>query len=325
MKDIYFEKDYGRLYEEIEGGKCEVFNFQSELGQVQHLFLKRAIPTKLGDEAFYDLTTPYGYGGPVITEFVKGKKAQLTEAFHSAFRSYCKEQNVVSEFIRFHPVLKNADDFTSYCDVIYKRNTLQTNLADHDDPILNEFSSSCRRDIRHALKVGVEFKVTPSPEDLKGFKEIYHSTMKRNEAKPIYFFNDVYFSNCLKYFKNNLVLVEVIYEGRTIGMSLNFSYGDFLHVHLSGTLQEFHRFSPAYVLQYALALWGKENGKKLIHLGGGRTGEKDDKLFLFKKKFSRNKELEYFVGQKIWNPEIYKSLCKEALDTGDLLNFPAYR
>lgn len=211
MKDIYFEVDYGRLYEEVENGTCEVFEFENELGKVRHLFIKRNITHNLTSEPLYDLTTPYGYGGPLVLECNEGKKDQLVQAFYEAFKGYCQENNIVSEFIRFHPLFQNEQDFKNYYDINFKRNTLQTVLMDSEDPILSEYSASCRRSIRQALKAGVEYKVIEEPDDLEKFKELYYSTMKRVDADSIYFFSDFYFSQCLQYFKKNIVLIEVIY------------------------------------------------------------------------------------------------------------------
>ena len=308
MKDIYFEKDYGRLYEKIEKGVCEEFIFSHALGTVQHLFIRREIPTKLEGQVFYDLVTPYGYGGPRIVSGHHGNRLELAAAFQQAFGEYCLENNIVSEFVRFHPIVKNHLDFSQCYELSFKRNTIQTQLAGIDDPILTEYSASCRRDIRHGLKAGVEYRVIDHPEDLEDFKELYHSTMQRNYAEAIYYFDDEYFQNCMDLLSDNLVVVEVTYQGSVIGMSRNFVCGDYIHVHLTGTRQEYHHLAPAYILQYALALWGKDQGKTLIHHGGGRTGEPDDKLYLFKKKFGRNEEFEYYVGNKVWNPAVYELL-----------------
>lgn len=325
MKDIYFEKDYARLYEKIENGICEEYIFQHELGVVQHLFIKRKIPIEQEGEEFYDLVTPYGYGGPRIVSGRDEDRAGLAAAFQQAFREYCLEKNIVSESVRFHPILKNHLDFSSCYELSFKRNTIQTRLAGIDDPILTEYSASCRRDIRHGLKAGVKYRVIDHPESLKDFKELYTSTMQRNDAQAIYYFNEEYFQNCIDWLNDYLVLVEVKYEDTIIGMSLNFVCGDFIHVHLTGTRQEFHQLAPAYILQYALVLWGKEQGKQLIHHGGGRTGEANDKLYLFKKKFGRNEELKYFIGQKIWNQAAYERLCEAVSAPLDTKRFPAYR
>ncbi|WKA50142.1 GNAT family N-acetyltransferase [Planococcus liqunii] len=317
MLDLYFVENYGRLYEGIEGGTCEVFEFESPLGKVRHLFLKRKIPYMIQDEVFYDAVTPYGYGGPLVIQSF-GDKEQLTAQFMNAFEEYCHQHKIVCEFVRFHPIFENALDFQERYQVDFNRNTIQTNLADYDDPILHEYSASCRRDIRHALKEGVTYEVIRNPSDLKPFIQIYHSTMKRNSAESIYYYDEHYFKKCIELFGENLVLIEVSYQGEVIGRSLNFVWEHLIHVHLTGTLQEFHHLAPAYVQQYALALWGKENGITLIHHGGGRTREPDDKLYLFKKKFGRNSERQYYTGRKIWNEQVYTQLCEEAGITGNL-------
>ena len=65
--DIYFEPKYGKLYEEMENGTCEVFEHRSSIGIVNHMFIKREIPITIDNTTYYDLVTPYGYGGPLIT------------------------------------------------------------------------------------------------------------------------------------------------------------------------------------------------------------------------------------------------------------------
>lgn len=325
MQDLYFELNYGKLYEAIESGVCEVFEFENGLGKVRHLFLKRQIPVPVNGIQYYDLTTPYGYGGPFISEALEENKKELVEQFGKAFQIYCKQHNVVSEFIRFHPLFLNACDFTGIYDIQHRRCTTGTNLHAYEDPVQSEFSKSTRRNIRKAINAGVTFEVTVNPINLKNFKEIYYSTMKRNNADSIYYFDDGYFSDCLRLLGKHVVLTEVNYEGQTIGMGLSFIYNKIIHTHLSGTLEEYHDFSPAYLLQYALAVWGKENGYHLIHDGGGRTSEPDDKLFLFKKQFGKNTEFDYYVGHKIWCSEVYQKLCQEidAFEETDF--FPAYR
>src|SRR5699024_9762302 len=125
-------------------------------------------------------------------------------------------------------------------------------------------------------------------------------------------------------FQDNLLLVEAYYEEQTIAMGLYFIYNENIHIHLSGTLSEFLYLSTAYILRYAVTEWGKENGYELIHHGGGRSNQPDDGLYLFKKQFDKNTEFDFYIGKKIWNEEIYKSLC-EITDTIGNDYFPSYR
>lgn len=325
MCDLFFEKKYGALYEKIEGGNCEVFEFTHELGTVYHQFIKKEIPIKIYGESYYDLVTPYGYGGPLMSGVSEENKEELAKLFQESFHNYCRENHIVSESVRFHPVFSNAQDFKSCYEIIHRRNTTGTNLQVYEDPVQNEFSKSCRRNIRKALKSGVSFSITINPPDLKDFKSIYYSTMDRNKAADIYYFDDDYFSECLRHFGANILLTEVSYEEKIIGMGLSFFYNDLIHTHLSGTLKEYHHLSPAYVLQYALALWGKDNGISLIHDGGGRTRDPEDSLFLFKKQFGKNTEFEYYFGFKIWNESVYDALCEHVNVSRKNEFFPAYR
>src|SRR5690606_17249103 len=153
----------------------------------------------------------------------------------------------------------------------------------------------------------------------------YHETMKRNNADAYYYFEEDYFTECLKYFADRIVLTKAIYDGQVIGMGLNFTYEDRIHTHLSGTLSDYNHAYPAYVLQYALTVWGKANGYRLIHDGGGRTNDPNDNLLMFKRQFGKNTRFDFYIGKKIWNKPVYKELCE--LNAADAATdyFPAYR
>lgn len=325
MEDLYFEQNYGRLYEQIEDGKCEVYEYHSPTGSIRHIFIKRKICTPVDGEFFYDITTPYGYGGPLITSCVDGKEHILAKEFEESFGAYCGENQIISEFVRFHPLFFNAQHFSNCYHLSFRSKTTGTTIASYVDPVQEEFSKSTRKIIRKALNAGVTYRVTPNPPCLKEFQKIYLKTMHRIGASDVYFFDDEYFSKCLHYFGEKIILVEALYNEEIIGMELHFHYNNRIHTHLSGSLEEYHYLSPVYIMTYAIAEWGKANGVELIHAGGGLTSEPDDKLFLFKKKFGKNTEFHYFTGTKIWNENIYSNLCEEMEVKTNSDFFPSYR
>lgn len=325
MSDLFFTQDYGKLYEKMENGVCEVFKFNHPLGVVHHLFIKREIPCSKAEEKLYDIITPYGYGGPIIKSSKKGRKKELVSQFQQAFSNYCQKENIISEFIRFHPILKNSEDFKEFYETVYMRDTTGTTLKDYEDPVASEFSKSARKAVRKALKAGVEYRIIVNPKSLDAFKEIYYATMKRIQAESYYYFDEKYFSNCLKYFSDRIVLIEAVYEGQTIGAELHFVSDRSLHTHLSGTIENTNHLSPVYIMTYAAAVWGKENGIDLIHAGGGLTNSPEDTLYLFKKKFGQNTNYQFHIGKKVWNPEIYNRLCQEVGVDSEEVFFPAYR
>lgn len=324
-KDIYFNENYGKLYEKIEKGKAEIFKYEDENGLISNQFLLREIPIKIDENKYFDIVTPYGYGGPIIEKCKAGKGNELVNKYYESFKRYCEKNNIVSEFVRFHPILNNAKYFKEIYNAQCIRKTLGTNLKDFEDPVNAEFSKGCRKNIRQAINKGISYKITKGPDNLDTFREIYYSTMDRNHATDYYYFPEQYFDDILKFFKENIILVEAIFEGKTIASGLYFIYNKIIHIHLSGTLSEYLYLSPAYVLRYAVTLWGKQNGYELIHHGGGRSNSEEDSLYKFKKQFAKNTEFDFYIGKKIWNEEIYKKLCNRNKIDERIDFFPAYR
>ena len=60
--DLYFDENYGKLYEKCEKGEAIIFEYEDENGKISNQFIKR----KIFDTEYFDIVTPYGYGGPVI-------------------------------------------------------------------------------------------------------------------------------------------------------------------------------------------------------------------------------------------------------------------
>ena len=323
VKDIYFDENYGKLYEKVEKGEACVFECHTDNGIIINQFIKRKIPLAIDGVEYFDIVTPYGYGGPYIKEC--SNKELLLKDYEQEFQKYCLKNNIVSEFVRFHPLFNNEQDFLSIYDAKFNRYTLGTNLKDFDDPVQEEFSKSCRKTIRQVLRENITFEIEKSPSDLEEFKRIYYLNMERKEADDYYFFDDEYFNNILKYYQDHIVLAKSMYNGKIIACGLYFVVNGFIHAHLSGTDTKYLYLSPAYILKYGTALWGKENGYEIIHYGGGTSTSLEDPLFVFKSKFAKNTKLEFWIGKKIWNEEIYSKYCQMVNVSSDEEYFPAYR
>lgn len=323
MKDIYFDENYGKLYEDVEHGKAIVYKCKTENGEIVNQFIKREIPVIIDGEKYYDIVTPYGYGGPYIVECKDRNK--LIKDYEDSFTKYCLENNIVAEFVRFHPLFDNYKDLEEVYHPFYNRHTLGTNLKDYDDPVQSEFSKSCRQNIRKKLEMGMNYRVTINPTNFEQFKKCYYSTMERNEATDYYYFDDDYFKKIHNFYGPNTILVETILNNETIAAGLYYICNKTIHIHLSGTLKEYLHLSPAYILRYGVTKWGKENGYEMIHHGGGRSSSEEDSLYLFKKQFAKNTKFDFYLGKKIWNQQIYDELCNRVNVSKDEEFFPAYR
>lgn len=321
--DIYFTPEWGEVNKLIEPGEPFQYVFESKTGCIKNLIIKREIPRLVDGEQYYDIVTPYGYGGPYIESCVEGKKDQLLEEYKVNFGRYCNANKIVSEFVRFHPIINNGRDFSRIYEAQCIRQTVGTNL-ESDDPVANEFSKSARKYVRRAVRDGVIWRVTEGPRDVSQFVDIYYSTMDRDNATDYYYFPLEYFNKCLELFRDHILFVEAIFHEKTIAAGFYLCYGDTIHAHLSGTLKEYLHLSPAYIIKYATAMWGKENGYKRIHYGGGTSNSPEDPLFLFKSKFTKNTFYDFYVGRVVWNQPVYDRLV-EMTGKYDTEFFPKYR
>ena len=149
--------------------------------------------------------------------------------------------------------------------------------------------------------------------------------MDRDGAGDYYYFTPTYFREMLDRLKDHITTGKVFLGDRLIAMGVYFRYGKLLHAHLSGTLSEYLEYSPAYILKYALALYGHEKGYEVIHYGGGTSRSEENSLYRFKREFGKNTQFDFYTAKKVWDPDAYRRICEAvgADMTSDF--FPAYR
>lgn len=324
--DIYFAPDYGKLCELVDNGQCCEYVLETESGMIRNMFIKRPAPYLVNGVQYYDIVTPYGYGGPVICQ--ANDKETLLEAYRESFSKYCAENNIVCEFIRYHPILCNYADFGSVYQTEYSRHTVGTNLKDYEDPVQSEFSKSARREVRKAESVGVACSVHPHPEDLSVFRVLYEETMDRNGAGAMYYFPDQYYEFLTTSLRDYVLEVRAQYDGEVVASEIYFVAGNIMHAHLLGSSHKLMEIGGGAILEATAARWGRENGYQFIHHGGGRTSAVDDPLYMYKKKFGKNTEFDFYIGKKIWNQAVYDQLVAQRCAEGEITNpgfFPQYR
>lgn len=324
--DVYYLPQYGKLSETLDDGEYKLILFESSNGRIINPFIKRHVPWLINNEQYFDIITPYGYGGPIIIEATD--RESLKNEYSQAFGEYCRENKIVSEFIRFHPIFENYKDVDDSYDVVYSRHTVGTNLRDYDDPVQAEFAKHLRRDNRRALEKGVAVSLIPSPEGLSTFRRLYEETMDRNHAEAMYYFSDSYYQILENDLRPYVLETQLHYKNEVIASELYFTAGDILHAHLLGSNEKMLELEAGGLLEATVAKWGKEHGYRYIHHGGGRTSDPDDSLFRYKKKFGKNTEFEFYIGKKVWNKEVYEALVGKRLEEGEVRDgnfFPGYR
>lgn len=309
IHDIYYLNGYVKAFQIIGDGEPFLISYESETNKAFCVIMKRDISNfiklsnNLKNNCYYDVITPYGYGGFIFENEPTSKdllelKTELTQIF--------KRNNIISAFFRFHPVLRNARFHESFSNVIDLGKTIAMDL-DSPELIWQNITSKNRNMIRKAEKSGIEIKHGKGIDLLLNFKEIYNETMIKDNAEEYYFFNDSFYKSIDVDLKDNYEIFYAEYEGKIISMSIIIFDGNQMHYHLSGSKTEYRNLAPSNLLLYKAALWGNENGFKTFHLGGG-VGSGEDNLYKFKASFNRNSNYQFSIGKWITNKEIYDQL-----------------
>ncbi len=321
--DTYWLSGYVRAFQLHGDGEPMLFSYEGENVRGINVVMKRDIAKdpkfhgKIEANTYFDFATPYGYGGWLI-------EGEETQALFSAYENWCRENAVVSEFVRFHPVLQNQTFAEKHYDVVPLGLTVSMDLSS-PETIWENLTSKNRNVIRKAQKNGIEIRRGRSVELYESFREIYNQTMDKDEADSYYYFSPAFYESICEDLKEEAQLFYAELDGKMIAAAVMLSVNGKMNYHLSGSLREYSNLAPTNLLLYEAGLWGCENGLKTLYLGGG-VGSGEDGLFKFKKSFYRGEDLPQFsIGKKIFDTETYEELLKKRGDVPDSGFFPKYR
>ena len=322
-EEVYYQWEYVDAFFKNGDGIPKLAYAEENGEYIYNVFLQRNIANDLRLDSskynYYDIITPYGYGG--VNSNSNNK--ELTKFYFDSFENYCNENNIISEFLRLNPLL---DNYKLYNDDYKIENIAKTVYMKLENPeqIWNDMESRCRNTIRKAQSNNLIIKSGFDEELLKEFIDIYRDTMSRDDAKSYYFFNDDFFQSILEHLKKFSKIYTVYYEGKAINSSIIMFNGENAHYHLSGTLSEYMKLGANNYALYEIALDLCKMGYKKFHLGGGYGGDSSP-LLKFKKSFNKFGELDFYIGKKIWNNQKYDDLCEVMNISKEEQFFPAYR
>ncbi|TYA71859.1 GNAT family N-acetyltransferase [Seonamhaeicola marinus] len=255
-------------------------------------------------EKYYDAISPYGYNGPLFNSTTEC----LLKKFWEEIDTWYKDNNVVTEFIRFN-LNGNQENYTGF--LIESLRNVKGKLTNFES-IWTNFKQKARNNYRRALKhnLKIEF-LHKNIEDthIENFYHIYMSTMKRTGATVNYFYPKSYFLNLIKNNIENIVLVFVYFESKPISTELIIIDNHTLNSYLGGTLSDYFNYRPNDFLKVETIKWGLENNMKYYSLGGGRKD--NDNLYSYKKTFfPKDNDAIFYTGRKIINNEVYNILLR---------------
>jgi hypothetical protein len=309
LRDIYFQPEYAALHRFREDTRALLFAFESAGQQWLYPFLLQPIK-RIGEheleESWFDIETPYGYGGPLTST----TDAEFLAAAHGAFTGWCLDEKVVAEFVRLHPLLRNESWVDPRMEVVYDRETVSLNLRGFDALGADElpFDKMTRYMLRRAEGLGISVEACPVEEYFDEFVRLYKLTMERLEADDYYYFSDDYFDGLRRLINDaGWLLAAQDENGELVAAALFLKGETRLHYHLSASDPSRRLPGATNKLIQQAAMLGSREGFEVLHLGGGITSAPDDSLLKFKRKMGKDAHA-FYIGKRIHQPRVYESL-----------------
>lgn len=300
--DVYYLSGYVKAFQIHGDGEPQLFYYNENGLRGIYVYMKR----KTAIEGVYDSITPYGYGGFLL----EGDESE--EKIKSLWKVYVekmKSENIVDNFVRYHPVLANAIPMKVCSDVIDLGKTVSMDLSS-EDVIWKNIHSKNRNMIRKAEKNGIVIKHGQGLELFDDFIKIYNATMDKDNAEPYYYFKPEFYKSIHEDLNDNYEMFWAEYEGKIIAMSIMIFANGRLNYHLSGSDLQYRNLAPSNLLLYKAAMWGMEKGMNTFHLGGG-VGSGEDNLYKFKIAFNRFSDCQFSIAKHVFDNEKYDELVAE--------------
>ncbi|EDM38348.1 hypothetical protein PBAL39_01997 [Pedobacter sp. BAL39] len=318
--DFYHSWSYHVLH--LDQGVPLLFVYEEGENFIAMPFLKRSIP---GTDHF-DMTSVYGYGGPISNLRYESLDLQLILGFKAGLLLFLEQQQIVSVFARLHPffnqrlIMDHFDGITNNGKVV----ALDLGIAIEEQRA--QYQERVQRKIRQLRKRGYHVREGKTSEDIRVFSAIYNDNMLRLQAADSYLFDEAYFEQMLSSKEYDARLLFVNDEsGDPVCAAIVVFTNDLIQAHLLGTRAEYRAESPAKLLIDEVTLMGRQKGMRYYNLGGGLS-YKEDSLYEWKRSFSRS-TFEFHSWRLIVDPAQYNYLLHQmGVDASSQVDFfPLYR
>lgn len=300
--DIYYQPGFLACDARMQGGTYELAVCTNETEIWVYPYIVLPIP----ETGYFDISSPYGYAGPVATSEDILSEAEALFVAHIAER-----KEIITEFVRYHYLYNDTHFFTQNCTNILNRKVVVLPTNDPEWIWTNEFSGTNRNLVRKLEKEGYEWQITPfALEDVSAFREAYRANMVHSGATDFYFFEESFFQDLIEQLGEQLLFAKVEKGGVIFASALFFVSGKIVTYYLSARNLEHPKVPASNLLLSKMAFWAAENGMKYLNFGGGLSLDENDFLFKFKSNFSKHTR-DFYIGKRIHQSHIYTELQQQ--------------
>jgi hypothetical protein len=305
VQDVYFQPEYVSLGVCAPEQRALLFVYRQGERIWVYPFVISAIVHVAGDhldEPWFDVETPYGYGGPLSNT----DDASFLASANQSFAAWCRQNRVVAEFVRLHPLIGNQRWLSPQVELVFDRETVSidlTRVKDDKPP----FSKDACYMLRRAERAGMSVTAQSPTAAFEYFVRLYCQTMERLGADRDYYFSGDYFAKLANLADMLGWLLTVEGTDGWLAGAIFLRGPCCLHYHLSAS--DLDKAPPGItnMLISTAARLGHHAGLRRLHLGGGRTSARDDSLLKFKLSMATDRH-SFYIGKRIHQPGIYASL-----------------
>jgi hypothetical protein len=246
-----------------------------------------------------DASSPYGYGGPLATT----RDRAFIEAAWSAYCAWMRDQSVVVEYVRFHPVLGNERDYGGH--VVDNRQVVCVDLTVED--LASNYAPRLRQTLKKPLRAGLAYEEMPLGVHARAFGEFYRQAMGEIGADTFYLFSDAYFEELARSELTTLGICRRAAAGEWLAAALFLDGRGVREYHLAATSEEGRQLAASGFVLHEAALAARRLGMQSLYLGGGTDTSADNALLFFKGAFSPQRLL-YRTGWHVFDAHAYDGL-----------------
>lgn len=272
---------------------------------------------KLEKNRYYDIISPYGYGG-----FWGTVKDYST--LNAEYIKYCNENHYICEFVRFNLFSHYSEYYPG--EVETRTHNVVRSLEMPMDEIWMDFKQKVRKNVKRANTYGLEIIIDDSGKYMDDFLKIYYGTMDRSDAEKQFYFKGAFFEKIMS-MSENAIMFHVQFEGKIISTELVIYGTKNCYSYLGGTNSEYFYTRANDFLKFEIIRWGIEKGLSNFVLGGGYGI--DDGIYQYKLNFAPHGVKEFYIGRNIFDNDAYEMLIekrsREDMSILDSNFFPKYR
>ena len=160
------------------------------------------------------------YNGPLMASDAADHH-ELLRRYRKALDQFCFENNVVTEFIRFHPLYQHSEAVSLIEELIPVTDMVYVDLRNGYHAARKQYRKGHKSAAQKAARDGASWKIVePDDDHLASFVRLYEWTQERNGTRSMYIRKMQFFRSLFDTLKTRVLLAESYAHGELVSSSI---------------------------------------------------------------------------------------------------------